>query len=154
MANKHQYTADDLFGEGKVHDAVQKAHNRVMAEKGLDPNVMANIELVTVADYMDYVSSICDKNDKLSTKMKQMYKKDGQLWNPHGMPPFDDITKVYVAAVQYHNEQYLCSNDVSSTRVSAEESRSLLPTENVHETLSSPTENVNIDLHTPTDKVD
>eukprot|EP00957_Ditylum_brightwellii_P186854 14229038-Ditylum_brightwellii.AAC.1 len=73
--------------------------------------------------------------------MKQMYKvlsvsfydllqfqKDVQLWNLHDMPPFDDITKVYVAAVQYYNKQYLCSNDESSTHVSAEESRPLPPT--------------------------
>eukprot|EP00957_Ditylum_brightwellii_P027222 2058234-Ditylum_brightwellii.AAC.1 len=99
--------------------------------------------------------------------MKQIYKvlsvsfydllqfqKDGQLWNPYDMPPFDEITKVYVAAVQYHNKQYLCSNDVSSTHISAEKSRLLPPTENIDETLPSPAENVGIAFHTPTDNVD
>eukprot|EP00957_Ditylum_brightwellii_P053683 4067704-Ditylum_brightwellii.AAC.1 len=55
------------------------------------------------------------------------FQKDGQLWNSHDMPPFDDITKVHVAAVQCHNNQYLCSNDVCYTCVSAEESRPLPP---------------------------
>eukprot|EP00957_Ditylum_brightwellii_P085929 6537238-Ditylum_brightwellii.AAC.1 len=110
-----------------VHDVVAKLPNHVLKEKGLNPSITADVESLDVVDFTNHIELIIEKDDEVSIAIRDMCKilavsyysllgvqKDSGVWDPNNMASYNDITKVYVAAVQHHKEQYKCSTDVTT----------------------------------------
>jgi hypothetical protein len=81
-----------------------------------------------VVDFTKHLKSIGEENDEVCIAMRDMckvlavyfydllgFQKGGRVWDPNTMGPYNDITKVYVAAVQHHKEKYYCSTDFTAS---------------------------------------
>eukprot|EP00957_Ditylum_brightwellii_P208115 15355931-Ditylum_brightwellii.AAC.1 len=43
------------------------------------------------------------------------FQKDGGVQDPNTMAPYNDITKVYVVAIQHHKENYKSSTNITAS---------------------------------------
>ena len=127
MAEMQQYTVNDLYEGPMVHDIVAKLRNCMLGEKGMNPSITADIKYLDVVDFTKHLKSIGEENDEVCIAMRDMcnvltvyfydllgFQKGGRVWDPNTMGPYNDITKVYVAAVQHHTEKYHCSSNTTN----------------------------------------
>ena len=94
-----------------------------MEKQGLNPNVTADVQKVTVGTYKDYIAQMENSSDTLNSKHQRLFQRlsitysdvfqfifDNKPWDPTTMAPQNDISLAYVAAVMYYKNGFQCSS--------------------------------------------